>query len=265
MEKLCDTFYDFIESQQKISENFLKKYSSYIMNVHGAQNYLKRIIFCFNTDLDNQSTYNYRTKNIDVYINTFLINLEDDLEEKFDPSKFYHIMRYNILLLHAITHECMHGIQFNVIENGCDSFVRQRIFIDSYKWFKKNYDLYSFGDFYCIEPLETNAEIEAKIMTNLFINLLADEEIVFNNNRELAESILGIYTHNEKIISPTEIFYKQIDKAKHYESIVEKEILSNYERMLLGLPLDDYFLGSLESIRDGKTEVNDVKKYLKKL
>lgn len=261
MKKLCDEFYTFNENGEKLSVDFLRRYSRKLMDLMGASDYLhdiKKTILFFH----HLACYNYNSEVIYIYINKYIKVFEKEHNIKFNKYNYEHIALLNTHLIISITHECFHGIQKKIADQkDKNNTLEAKIFYDSFDIIIYEKELYKL--YYKIIPVEVNAYIMSNIYGVEFINLFCGEEALYNNNSCVAAEILAHYFEDDKYFSPTKLFYQEINEKKRYDSLIKDANASNYERMILGLELDDYYIDSLKDICDGKIEVENIKTYLK--
>lgn len=261
MIKLCDQFYIFNENRKILSVDFLMKYSRKLMIIMGASDYLHGIKKSISFS-NNLAYYNYNNKIISIFVDRCMRCVEKENNIKFDKNNYEHIALLNTYLIITITHECFHGIQKKISDQkDKNNTLAANIFYDSLNIHAYKPKLYN--QYYEIMPLEVNAEIMGNICAIEFVNIFNEEEALYKNNSFVAEEILINYLRKNDFFSPTKLFYQEIDEKKRYNSLIKYAPVSNYERMKLGLELDDYYIDSLIDISAGKIEVANIKTYLK--
>ena len=262
MLSLCEEYYYYIKKGKILPINFLRRYIKFLSKRYNAKKYIKKIVISEDIN-DSEATYDFDLKIIAYYHNKIRISIEEDLNCSFDTSNFKHISLYNEKLLLAVTHECIHAAQAYVVDKYGDGNITTKILSDSISVHRYKPEIYlAHYDYF---PMEINAEILGSMTTTNFINLLADEEFVFKNNKTMASEILELISDENHYISKTEVFYKIIEDEKRYYEIINNMDLSNYKRLILGLEIDNYFISELEQISLGKIEVDNVKRYLKSI
>lgn len=256
MEELCEEFYKYNSKKELLPLSFIKKYTRELTKQFNVSEYVKKVEKgSFN--LNYEANYNFDTR----YITIFYQSIKDKIyKENKTINSYDFISLVNTQIIHALTHECIHALQSKKSDMKDDS-IESNIFFDSINIYEHKSHLYL--TYYDIFPIETNAEILGKIISTSFINLLADSEAIINNNKVIAEAILDFYIDGTDIVSPTALFYILINEEQRYDYIMEDKEISNYKRMLLGLPLKDNYFNELIDIKEGITEVKDIKKYLK--
>lgn len=260
MKCLCEQFYRYNENGKILPISFLIRYARKLMILMNSGYYLYGVKSC-TSFLDYSANYDYDTKIISVFFSQCIRCVEEDNDIRFNKNNYEHISLLNTYLIKAITHECFHGIQHRISNlKEKNNTLEANIFYDSLNIYAHKTYLYNL--YYEIIPIEVNAEIMASIYGIEFINMLSEEEALYNNNRCIAEELLSHYFEDDKYYSPTKLFYHEIDEKKRYDNLVKNMSISNYKRMLLGLELDDYYINSLKDISDGKIEVARVKTYL---
>lgn len=262
MKELSLEFNKYNKKCKILSLEFLRKYAYNIIKKYGADYYINNIrmhqLLC-----DYDMIYNFDSRIIDIYIAQIKTDIiyENEVYYKKHPDQYVKTINKN--LIYSITHECFHAIQNKFI---CDIDNMQRLasslFRDSMQIKKYNMTLYY--QLYEYFPIEVNAEIMACLFGTNFLNIAEPNNTALNNMQAIKD-ILNIYSIDDIYIYPTEVFYKTINEDKRYNELTINISKSNYKRMILGLPIDDYYIKKLEQIKYGNIEVKDVKKYLKKI
>lgn len=262
MKKLCNEFYGFCDKNTTLPLNYLKKFAYEYMKIYNAERQYKTIKFKSLDPYDDKCNAVYNDKVITLYKKAIYNYMKESFDFKFDFSIYEHLTYYNTYLINLLMHECTHGIQYDKtiqnVENIESYLFQESIYIS-------NNDQALYHKLYNILPTEINAFISSDLDTAQFINMLLDDEDTIYNNKITIESILDKYKLDGKsdfIISPTLLFYEEIDELKKLNRILNKFKLSNYKRMLLGLPLDDYYLSLLFDIKEGNEIKGNLKKYL---
>ncbi|HPF83444.1 MAG TPA: hypothetical protein PLV83_04705 [Bacilli bacterium] len=263
MEDLHNTYLNYCDSRKILDIEFLNKYANELLELYNARKYLKNIIIFKNRHSSYFADYLYKEKIIDIYINNIKSDLILGSGIKFNKNNKVLLEKFNRNILFSLSHECFHAVQ-KAICNSDIKNIKKEILIDSFKFQEQDKILYT--DNYRYVPIENNAEINSLLYTTDFINngLYDNEKII--NNQNITEYILDSYITDSGYTSPTEIFYAKLYNKDKLDRIMKlSKELSNFEKIIYSLRIEDDVISTLEEVNIGKIKVLDMKDYLEKI
>ena len=290
-EEILKIIYDYSRNNKIIDKRFVDKIISLYSSYYDIDKYIKHVEYK-NISEDNENNiagYSYRNKEIYIFTNRFI----EEIERKSNLSKYVPINQFvflkNVELTHIILHELEHVLQAKIMTEKQTieseilklSGISKSTEIISLKLRNSGLDsdlikkvlkckLNKYYEFYNYAPPERLADFNAhKKMVNILspiqksIPKIYDGEVI-----KMGQIKIKGYMYNNEIVSPTRLFLIQqgeehslsnfdwYDKDTKVSLIKSKKNYDEYERMKLGLPIDE---------KEYKKEDKKIKRLLSRL
>lgn len=259
---LCREFNEFNKQGKILNIDFIRRYVNYLTGIYDAKDYVSKV----RTGILPQNifaSYAPELHRIVISLENIISgveNLESTRRKNFSKEQ---IEMLNVELIFAISHECIHAVQMMLIETYGNKTTASAIFSDCFDISVNNYDLYKKS--YAYIPIEVNANILGKLMAVRFVNRLVSDKTAIENNTIIINEILDIITNSKnQVYSPTKRFYKIIKDQDRYEEIRSKDNLTDYQKLILGLPISNEYVSKLSSVGNKTKEIVKLKQYLKR-